>query len=75
MGRCLAGTAMGVATGAMMSFEFAKPEAAFHMVRGDGGLVCVGVQAAGERAERARQVLADAGAEDFVDRGPEKVAA
>ena len=70
-----AGAAVGVATGVMMSFEFAKPEAAFHMVRADEGVVCVGVRAAGSRADRARQILTDAGGEDFVDRGPEKVAA
>jgi hypothetical protein len=58
----------------MMSFEFAKPEAAFHL-RTDRGVVSVAVQAAGGRAERARQVLADAGAESFVQPGPEKVAA
>jgi hypothetical protein len=68
------GAAVGVATGAMMSFEFAKPEAAFHMRTADG-VVSIGVQAAGSRAERARQVLAEAGAEDFVQPGPEKVAA
>ena len=70
-----AGAAVGVATGVMMSFEFAKPEAAFDMIRADEGVVCIGVRAAGSRAERARQVLTEAGAEDFVDRGPEKVAA
>jgi len=70
-----AGAAVGVATGAMMSFEFAEPEAAFHMVRASEGVVCVGVQAAGSRAERARQILTDAGARSSTDRGPEKAAA
>jgi hypothetical protein len=64
-----------VATGVMMSFEFAKPAAAFHLVPLDEGVVWVGVRAAGARAERARQVLQDAGARHFMDHPPEMAAA
>jgi hypothetical protein len=70
-----AGAAIGVATGVMMSFEFAKPAAAFHMVPLEEGVVWVGVRAAGERAESARRILEDAGARHFMDHPPELAAA
>jgi hypothetical protein len=67
--------AVGMAMGAMMSFEFAKPAAAFRTARIHDGVIWVGVQAAGARALKARKVLADAGARHFMDQRPEVAAA
>ncbi|MGE0159888.1 MAG: hypothetical protein AB7T31_10800 [Gemmatimonadales bacterium] len=66
---------IGVATGAMMSFEFAKPAAAFDKVQIRDGVIWVGVQAAGARADRARQILTEAGARHFTRQRPTPVAA
>jgi hypothetical protein len=69
------GACVGVATGAMVSFEFAKPEAAFHLTDIRDGVIWVGVRAAGERAALAREILTEAGAKHFMDHRPEMVAA
>jgi hypothetical protein len=66
---------VGMAMGAMMSFEFAKPAAAFHLAHIHDGIIWIGVQAAGARALKARKVLADAGARHFMDQRPEVAAA
>jgi hypothetical protein len=70
-----AGAAIGVATGVMMSFEFAHPKAAFHLAGFEGGVVWVGIRASGARADHARQILAGAGAKHFMDHAPELAAA
>jgi hypothetical protein len=69
-----AGGGVGMAMGAMMSFEFAHPHAAFHLARFHDGSVRVEVKAAGERAERARRILTEAGGGYVPDR-PTAVAA
>lgn len=61
----------GMVIGIMVSFEFTKPAAAFHLSRIHDGVIWVGVQAAGARAHRARQVLSEAGARHFMDGRPE----
>jgi hypothetical protein len=66
---------VGMVIGIMMSFEFTKPAAAFHLSRIHDGVIWVGVQAAGARVQRARQVLTDAGARHFMDGRPEVAAA
>jgi hypothetical protein len=70
-----AGAAVGVATGAMMSFEFAEPRAAFHLARIHDGTVWVGVKAVGERAERAERILTEAGGRHVPDHFPPVAAA
>jgi hypothetical protein len=65
-----AGGATGFALGAMMSMDFAKAGANFRRAHVHDGVVWVGVQAAGERAERARQILREAGARHFMDEQP-----
>ena len=66
---------VGMVIGIMMSFEFTKPAAAFHLSRIHDGVIWVGVRAAGERARRARKVLNDAGARHFMDSRPDVAAA
>jgi hypothetical protein len=66
---------VGMVIGIMMSFEFAEPAAAFHLSRIHDGVIWVGVQAAGARAELARKVLIGAGARHFMDSRPEVAAA
>ena len=65
------GGATGFALGALLSMDFAKAGADFRRARVHGGVVWVGVQAAGARAERARQILRDAGAKHFMDDRPD----
>lgn len=62
-----AGGATGFAIGALSSMGMSEVEADFHSAHIHEGVVWVGVQAKGERAERARQILTDAGAEHFTD--------
>ena len=66
---------VGMVLGIMLSFEFTKPAAAFHLSRIQDGVIWVGVQAAGARAQRARRVLTEAGAKHFMDSRPEVAAA
>jgi hypothetical protein len=66
---------VGMVIGIMMSFEFAEPAAAFHLSRIHDGVIWVGVQAAGARVERARNVLTEAGARHFMDTRPQVAAA
>jgi hypothetical protein len=66
---------VGMAMGIMMSFEFAKPAAAFHLARMHDGVIWVGVQAAGARADLARNVLIAAGARHFMESRPDVAAA
>jgi hypothetical protein len=66
---------IGMVIGLMMSFEFAHPNAAFHLARFHDGVVWVGVKAAGARADLARKVLTEAGARHFVDHRADVVAA
>ncbi len=70
-----AGAGIGVATGVMVSFEFAKPQAAFHLTGIERGLVRVGVRARGARAELARKIFVESGAMSSTDHGPELIAA
>jgi len=65
------GGATGFALGALLSMDFAKAGANFRKARVHGGVVWVGVLAAGARAERARQILSDAGAKHFMDHPPD----
>lgn len=66
---------VGMVIGIMLSFEFAKPAPAFHLSHIHDGVVWVGVKAAGQRAELARRILAEAGARHFMDSRPEVAAA
>ena len=61
-----AGGAMGFALGALRGLEIWNEEADFHAAHIHDGVVWVGVRAKGERAERARRVLSDAGAKHFM---------
>jgi ribosomal protein L31E len=70
-----AGGATGFAIGALMSMDFAKAGAKFRSAHVHGGVVWVGVLAAGERAERAVDILREAGAKHFMDKLPEPVRA
>jgi hypothetical protein len=53
-----------------MSMDFAGAGANFRRTKIHGGVVWVGVQAAGGRAERALQILREAGAKHFMDEQP-----
>jgi hypothetical protein len=70
-----AGGGVGMAMGAMMSFEFAEPRAAFHLARIHDGAVWVGVRAAGARAEQAHWIMVEAGGRHVPDDHPTAVAA
>ncbi|MDH3207204.1 MAG: hypothetical protein OEO79_11365 [Gemmatimonadota bacterium] len=61
-----AGGAAGFAVGALTSLEMAETEANFHAAHIHDGVVWVGVQAKGERGERARAILTAAGAKHFM---------
>jgi len=69
-----AGGATGFAIGALAAFDVLKPEADFGTAHFHDGVVCVGVHAAGARAERAREILGEAGAKHFMEWMPELVA-
>ena len=69
------GGATGFAFGALMSIDLAEPEADFHAAHIHDGVVWVGVQANGARAERARQILTEAGAKHFMNHRPDVVGA
>jgi len=60
-----AGGAAGFAVGALTSMEMSEVEADFHAAHIHDGVVWVGVQAKGERGERARAILTEAGAKHF----------
>lgn len=60
-----AGGAVGFALGSLTALEMTEQEAAFHTAHIHEGVVWVGVQAKGERGERARSILTDAGAKHF----------
>ena len=62
-----AGGATGFALGALMSIDFSRPEADFHAAHIHDGVVWIGVQASGARAERALRILGDAGARHFME--------
>ena len=66
-----AGGATGFAIGALVSIDVVEPEAEFFAAHIHEGVVWVGVQAVGPRAERARQILAEAGARHFMDHRPD----
>jgi hypothetical protein len=66
-----AGGATGFAIGALAAFDVLKPEADFAAAHFHDGVVCVGVHAAGARAELARGILGEAGAKHFMERMPE----
>jgi hypothetical protein len=60
-----AGGAVGFALGSLTALEMTEQEAAFHTAHIHDGVVWVGVQVTGERAERARAILTEAGAKHF----------
>jgi hypothetical protein len=62
-----AGGAVGFAMGSLSTLEMTKQEAAFHTAHIHDGVVWVGVQVKGERAERARAILTEAGAKHFTN--------
>ncbi len=62
-----AGGAVGFAVGSLTALEMTEQEAAFHTAHIHDGVVWVGVQVKGERAERARKILSEAGAKHFMD--------
>lgn len=59
------GGCLGFALGALQSLEMMKQKPSFDTAHVHDGVVLVGVQAKGERGERARQILALAGARHF----------
>ncbi|MDZ7780530.1 MAG: hypothetical protein U5R14_11465 [Gemmatimonadota bacterium] len=61
----LAVGAVGAVAGWLVGLGVVKEEADFHAGRIEEGAVWVGVHATGERAETARSILKDAGAEFF----------
>jgi hypothetical protein len=61
-----AGGATGFAFGALTAMDMSDVEADFHAAHIHDGVVWVGVQAKGERAERARKIHTDAGARHFM---------
>lgn len=65
-----AGGAIGFAMGALVSIDLVEPEASFYAAHIHEGVVWVGVQAGEARAERARQILTEAGAKHFMDHRP-----
>ncbi|MEQ1855348.1 MAG: hypothetical protein ABL963_02705 [Longimicrobiales bacterium] len=67
------GGSMGLAVGAMMSFEMGHPKADFGAVGIHDGVVWVSLHASEARAERARAILAEVGARHVMERGPEGV--
>jgi hypothetical protein len=68
-----AGGAIGFAMGALVSIDLVEPEAVFYAAHIHEGVVWVGVRAGEARAERARQILTEAGAKHFMDHRPEVV--
>ena len=60
------GGCFGFALGSLMSMDFARAGTDFRRARVRGGVILVGVDAAGARAELARGILAHAGAKHFV---------
>lgn len=62
-----AGGGIGFALGALVSIDVVEPEAAFYAAHIHEGVVWVGVRAKTDaRAERARQILTEAGARHFM---------
>ncbi len=59
------GGCIGFAIGALLSLELTKQKPEFENAHIHDGVVWVGVQATGERGERARNILATAGARHF----------
>jgi len=59
------GGCLGFALGVLLSLEMMKQEPEFDTAHVHDGVVLVGVQAKGERGERAREILALAGARHF----------
>jgi hypothetical protein len=60
-----AGGSVGFAFGALTTLEMTEHEAAFHSAHIHDGVVWVGVQAKGDRGERARAILTESGAKHF----------
>jgi outer membrane lipoprotein SlyB len=60
-----AGGSIGFALGSLTALEMTEQEAAFHTAHIHDGVVWVGVQVKGERADRARRILTEAGAKHF----------
>jgi len=65
------GGGVGFALGALLSMDLARAGANFRRSHVHGGVVWVGVVAAGARAEQARRILSEAGAKHFMDHGLE----
>jgi hypothetical protein len=65
------GGSVGFAVGALMSIEGIHKVADFSGTKMRDGVVWVGVSASGQRAERAREILAEAGAKHIMERKPE----
>jgi hypothetical protein len=63
-----AGACVGFALGALFGIDMADMEADFDAARVHDGVIWVGVNASGERAARARRILAEAGARHFMER-------
>ncbi len=60
-----AGGATGFMMGVLHGLTETRDEAEFHLKHIEGGVVWVGVHATGERAEKAREALTEAGARRF----------
>lgn len=69
----LIGGCFGFALGSLLSMDFARIGADFRRARVRGGVILVGVEAAGARADLARRILTEAGAKHFVGAEPEAV--
>lgn len=67
----LIGGCFGFALGSLMSMDYARAGADFRRAKVRGGVVLVGVEAAGVRADLARGILTQEGAKHFVGVEPE----
>lgn len=64
------GGSIGFALGALISIEMLEPRADFSATHIKDGVVWVGVHASVDRADRAREILAEAGAKHVMEREP-----
>ena len=65
------GGCFGFALGSLLSMDFAQIGPDFRRAKVHGGVILVGVEAAGARADMARRILTEAGAKHFVGGEPE----
>jgi len=69
------GGCVGFALGALLSMDLARAGSGLRHSRVEGGVILVGVQASGARAERAHEILGAAGARHFMEEDAQPVGA